>query len=514
MEAAQPRAETMRGPARFTFLQKPVAAGGFIALADILFYFQQAGTTVGFYCLSLLAFILIVRPEILRRRDAAIAACAAALAALVLCYDPGWLSFGLFWLAITLAVLLPRTARFDDGWRWAERLAWHLLRAPAGPVADQRRLSRVSVRRPLGLMRGAPVLALPLLGSLVFLSLFAQANPLIGDAFRSVDMSSAFSGLSFSRIFFWLIVLILVWSLLRPRPIALFARGPAEETVFVIPGGSVASVTLSLIAFNAVFALENVLDIAFLWSGAPLPDGMTFAEYAHRGAYPLIVTALLAGLFVLLTLRPGSELAASGPVRKLVYVWIAQNIFLVASTMLRTFKYVEAYSLTQLRIAAFIWMALVAIGLALICYRIWRSRSGAWLINANLAAALLALSICSVVDLGRMAAAWNVRHAREVGGRGVNLDICYLYRLGPSAMLPMLELEGRTRDPLLRERVGRVRIAAMKRLEARQANWRGWTVRGAVRLDAARDTVALRRLPTAYPGWVNCPSDTPYGLLT
>jgi hypothetical protein len=36
---------------------------------------------------------------------------------------------------------------------------------------------------------------------------------------------------------------------------------------------------------------------------------MTLAEYAHRGAYPLIVTALLAALFVLIAFRQGSETA-------------------------------------------------------------------------------------------------------------------------------------------------------------------------------------------------------------
>ena len=514
MEAAQPRAETMRGPARFTFLQKPVAAIGFIALADLLFYFHPAGTTAGFYCLSLLAFVLIVRPEILRRRDASIAAAAAGVCALVLGYDPSLLSFTLFWLAITLAVLLPRTARFDDGWRWAERLAWHLLRAPVAPVADQRRLSRVSARRPIGLLRAVPVLALPVLGSILFLFLFAQANPVIGNAFSEVDLDSVFGGLSFVRILLWLAALIMVWSLLRPRPIAMFARIEAEEPGFAIPGGGTASVTLSLIAFNAIFALENGLDIAFLWNGARLPEGMTLAEYAHRGAYPLIATALLAGLFVLLTLRPGSELAASAAVRKLVYVWIAQNIFLVASTMLRTFAYVDAYSLTRLRIAAFIWMALVAIGLALICYRIWRRKSGAWLINANLAVALIALSICSVVDLGRMAAAWNVRHGREAGGRGAHLDICYLEKLGASALLPMIEIEGRTRSPLLKERIGQVRIAAQKNLAARQSHWRGWTLRGALRLKAAKEQVAKRRLPSAYPVWRYCNRMDPRRPLT
>ena len=38
------------------------------------------------------------------------------------------------------------------------------------------------------------------------------------------------------------------------------------------------------------------MDAAWLWGLAPLPEGLTLASYAHRGAYPLVVTALLAVL--------------------------------------------------------------------------------------------------------------------------------------------------------------------------------------------------------------------------
>ena len=40
------------------------------------------------------------------------------------------------------------------------------------------------------------------------------------------------------------------------------------------------SVTLSLIVFNPLFALQNGLDIIFLWSGAPLP-----AQSLHRPSF-------------------------------------------------------------------------------------------------------------------------------------------------------------------------------------------------------------------------------------
>ncbi len=503
-----------RGPSRFTFLQKPVAAAGFVGLADMLFYYHAPGTTLGFFCASLLFFILIMRGDILRHRDARIAAAAAGLFAAVLAHDPSFLGFGLFWLALTLAVLLPRSVRFDDGWRWARRLGWHWLRAPLGPIGDLRRSRLAGARRPLGLLRGSRTLALPLLGTALFLSLFARANPLIGGAFERLDIGSVFSGWSPLRPFFWLMMLLPVWGVLRPRPPLQPAIREPDQPPLWLPGVSVASVTLSLIAFNALFALQNGLDLAFLWSGAGLPDGMTLAEYAHRGAYPLIVTALLAALFVLLTLQPGTEMAQSPLIRRLVYGWIGQNVLLVASTILRTLDYVDAYSLTRLRIAALIWMGLVAVGLLLICYRLWRSKSAAWLINANLAAALVALSFCSVVDLGRMAAAWNVRHASEAGGKGANLDICYLAGLGSSSLLPMIELEGRTRNPILKERVGWARVAAMEDLAERQRYWRGWTMIGARRLAAAEASVGRMRLPASYGGWRACHGPVPHQPLT
>src|ERR1700709_1476859 len=98
-------------------------------------------------------------------------------------------------------------------------------------------------------------------------------------------------------------------------------------------------------------------------------------------------------------------------------------------------------------------MGLVALGLALICYRLLRGKSAAWLINANLLAAVLVLAGWPGCDFGAVAAAWNVRHAREAGGAGAGLDLCYLNELGPSALLPLIELESRPLPAELRERV-------------------------------------------------------------
>ena len=91
----------------------------------------------------------------------------------------------------------------------------------------------------------------------------------------------------------------------------------------------------SLVLFNLLFAAQTVMDINYLWAGAALPEGMSYASYAHRGAYPLIVTALLAATFVIVAMRPGSNAERSPLMRALVFLWVGQNVLLVVSSILR-----------------------------------------------------------------------------------------------------------------------------------------------------------------------------------
>ena len=120
--------------------------------------------------------------------------------------------------------------------------------------------------------------------------------------------------------------------------------------------------------FNIIFAVENTLDLRYLYS-EKLPAGMTYTQYVHRGAYPLIAAALLAGVFVLITFRPKSQTEQSRTARHLVYAWIAQTILLTASAAWRLRRYIEMSELTRLRVASIIWFFIVAMGLF---YIVWR----------------------------------------------------------------------------------------------------------------------------------------------
>jgi hypothetical protein len=510
MDMAEPEKTPPRAVRDWSFLFKLIGALALAGIAQGLFVFQRGGATIGGFALLLLLVALLLRPLLWRNRGARMALIAAAFFAFVLAADPGLLALFLYWTMLTLAALLTRAERFGDGWRWTLRMIGHGALSPFTPLRDLIILKRTRRRRGSTLGRLALALILPALGTIVFVALFSVANPVIDEFLNRFD--ARLSPEAIVRLFFAGIVFLAAWSLLRPPRLPFWTslKPPFAESGEALPGVTPASIAISLFAFNLVFAIQNGLDIAFLWSGAPLPGDLTLAGYAHRGAYPLIATALLAGLFVLVTLRPGSDTARSRGIRLLVVLWIAQNLFLVASTIYRTFDYIESYSLTVLRIAALIWMGLVAIGLVLICWRLLRNRSAAWLINANMLAALLVLSACTCVDLERTAAAWNVRHAREVGGRGVELDLCYLRDLGPPALLPLLELEMRPNLPQpFHDRVTGVRTRMMERLAAAQADWHGWTPRNAGRLAEARRIVADHRLPAWGGDLLDCSPPRP-----
>ena len=337
----------------------------------------------------------------------------------------------------------------------------------------------------------------------MFLALFAMANPIISSFLDDIQIGGLNEN-DVARFLFWGFVFVAVWSTFRPlRPKYPFHR-LADSEPARMAGVSVASVTLSLIIFNLLFALQNGMDLIYIWGDVRLPAEFTLAEYAHRGAYPLIVTALLAGLFILVTTHPRSEMAGNALIRWLIIIWIVQNLFLVASTAERTLLYIDSYSLTRLRIAALLWMGLVAVGLILVTLRMLRGQSLAWLVNGNLMAAFTVLASCSVLDLGATAAAWNVDHAREAGGKGVHLDLCYLNQLEGASLIALARLEQKpTLDLAFRQRVILVRQQVQGRIALRQTEKGGWDWRDAQRMEAVQ-AQGLKKLTIPKGFYVAC----------
>jgi len=133
--------------------------------------------------------------------------------------------------------------------------------------------------------------------------------------------------------------------------------------------------------------------------------------------------------------------------------------------------------LTRLRIAALIWMLLVACGLVYIVVRIVLGRTNLWLININTLTALVVLFACCFVDFDGLIADYNTSHCRELEGNGPEIDIRYLESLGPETLPALIRLEGALEASPKREDVRGTITRLRWSLESDLSDWRGWTLR-------------------------------------
>ncbi|MEM8750154.1 MAG: DUF4173 domain-containing protein [Pseudomonadota bacterium] len=329
----------------------------------------------------------------------------------------------------------------------------------------------------------------PALLCCVFIVLFGYASPIWQGWIESFDPIAILESLFTPRSLFWLAIVWFAWPHIENNASRLRLFSASSRFAQLILPTSMVSTTENtlampvqrcLILFNLAFATQNILDLNFLWSGAELPEGMGYAEYAHRGAYPLVVAAILAGVFVLFAMRPGGLGERFTAIRVLVLIWVAQNLILLLSSLYRLDIYIDAYALTYWRIAAFIWMLLVAMGLGLIVMRFVLKKSSAWLIVANCVALVATLYATSFVNLPYHIALYNLQSSSHVRINGSRLDFYYIRGLGPQA-LPALD---KTREQIrfaspwkkttirLMEKSNREKF-----LKNKSNDWRAWTYR-------------------------------------
>lgn len=406
-----------------------IALAVLLALGDLLFYGHDVGLSLALYAYAIFAASVAVLPNRGGVVGPAVLMFLAGLPviehlqALSVFLLAGGLITSIAWLragrsglarsALRLWAALPVAGVLDG-------IAWAMDRKSPRAAPGQWRILALNWAVPLG-------------GGMVLLSLLVQANPVLEgwldlSLFEDWDLEE-----TLLRLMFWTGLALVVWPFLSFTPPAPFI-GPHRPRARATLGFNTASVANALIVFNLLLGLQTLMDIALLWGGGPLPEGMSHATYARRGAYPLLVTALLAGGFALAA-RP--HLGGRKSLSALMMIWLAQNVLLTASAAYRLWVYVEVYGLTYLRLHAAIWMGLVAVGLVLIGWFIHARRPAAWLVLRGGGLALVTLYICAFINFAQIIAAYNLTHPSQ--DRGV--DLSYACSLAPMAAVA---LQGQT----------------------------------------------------------------------
>lgn len=404
-----------------------LGTGGFVglialvALGDVLFWGHPAGISLAIFAGAVLFVAGIGRPPGVRIASGLLFAILAA--PVVEHVQP--LAIGFLTVGSIVALAMLHTPGIRS--RQVASKTLGLLASLPG-----RWIGAIAPLRKSGLATGVPALdailarpaaglrdwAFPLGGSLVVLALLVDANPV----FLRLGTEYLEPWKLAQRVLFWAGLAVLTAPLLSAEcPDARLPEAPAIRRVPGL-GLNARSVLRALVMFNLLVAVQMVTDASILIGGAALPSGMTYAEYAHRGAYPLLATAMLAGAFAVVAQAFSHEHRL---IRPLMLLWLAQNVILTGAAAMRLDLYVEAYGLTYLRLYAMIWMALVALGLALAAWQMLRNHAATWLIVRFAAVSVATLYVCSFVNMTAVVAAQNLSRPAP--------DMAYVCGLGPMA---------------------------------------------------------------------------------
>lgn len=488
-------------------------------LADICLYKSWGGSGGAVLLILTLLALPFVKGGRVANRPLATGGLAMALAA-VLVWSAWWLA-----IVTALAALFVYAVKlWRPEWSLLESLwagAGSALRAPArlvGHVARFRAAPRVAASPSVP----ARVILIPVAVSVVFVLVFAAANPVVasqlGRLWRHVaDVLVHFTEyLSWGRIFFWLLWLLVFAALIRPvvhsRTVALILKAdqpmaPGDPSPRDPANFQVA--LLTLVCVNALFLAYNALDAVYLYFKATLPDGITWSAYTHAGCgwltFGLFLSTLVLGVIFWQTLNFHPR---SGLLKRWAYGWIALNAVLAVGTLRRIHMYIDYSGLTHLLLTGVYGALLVMAGLAIMAVKVHRNHNTVWLMRRYVAAFATGIAALALTPHGYLCARYNV--PRILADKPQAMWPVVLKRLPADALPPVIALLDYRRadgdlhkEKLVREGIAAILGQHLERLERDQARpWSQWQASShwaLKHLRAARDRIHATLPPEQWP---------------
>jgi hypothetical protein len=466
-------------------------------LADVLLQVPgRPGLNVFLWALSgvgVLAILVRGRPDAASREAWWLVGGALAFAGLLTTRDADPLAvFGLFAAVVLLGLAAGRAA---------VAAAWTRQALPGDVVFAALRVAALCAAGPLGWGRGSPrgvvgaawirpattvargtVMALPAL--LVLGALLMSADPVFAGMVRravGVNLEPFWDHFAVVAVIAWLTAGFLRAFLVPDHALTSRLRIPR-------PALAAAEVSVALWILNLLFLVFLAVQLRYLFGGASVVEvtaGLSYAEYARRGFFELVATAVLVVPILLLAdwaTAPGTPRART-LFRATSLVLVALLVGVLISAAYRMRLYQAAFGLTELRLYVSVVMVWLAAVLTWLVATILRGRRERFAFGAILAG-LACIALLHAANPHALIARVNLDRAAS----GAEYDGAYLATLSADAVPTLIARLNRI------PQAERCRIAGMieERWSGdRPGGWRTWNLGEwrARRLVAARPPV-------------------------
>lgn len=280
-------------------------------------------------------------------------------------------------------------------------------------------------------LRKAGILVIPLIVVLVFFSIYRTSNPLFDKWFGDTGKWIAQAIENFFNYLDTPVFVTLFWSFVFSNFI-FFRKSTAfitdddiqarEDAVRKRRIGILGFKTTSLkneykaavfmlAALNLLLLVMNFSDIRLVWFGFDW-EGQYLKQFVHEGTYLLIYSILISIGIVLYFFRGNLNFYKKNKLlKKLSYVWLAQNAFLAVSVGMRNYWYITYYALAYKRIGVLLFLILTIYGLYSVYRKISKHKTARYLFRVNFQSLLILLTLSSLIDWDTAIARYNFSHA-------------------------------------------------------------------------------------------------------
>ena len=212
----------------------------------------------------------------------------------------------------------------------------------------------------------------------------------------------------------------LVFAFILFYTLAHFFCGQGDPRIHIESGKRTANPLTAitvLAVLTAVYAIFCGIQVIYLLGRRPLPDGITYAAYAHEGFYQLAAVCFLNLALVIIcenTFRQHRVLSA------LMLIMSCCTYIMIASSAARMILYISAYDLTFLRVFVLWFLAALTVCLTAVCAGILNPKVPVFRISLGAVAVLFLAFALAHPDY------WIARYNVSAYQRGRGLDKTYI----------------------------------------------------------------------------------------
>ncbi|UFT99798.1 DUF4173 domain-containing protein [Radiobacillus kanasensis] len=240
-----------------------------------------------------------------------------------------------------------------------------------------------------------------------------------------------------------------------------------ENTVLTKGFDSVVALTI-LLLLNTVYVLFTVIQFTYFFGGN-LQEGLTYAEYARKGFFELILVTMinwtLLTSFLKWTRTEGERNRVA--LKSMYSLLVLVSGIMLASAYQRLSLYEAAYGFTYDRLLAHAFMIYLMIIFAYTFIRIWMEKLS--LFHFYIIASLLFYTALNVIPFHKVIVENNLDRFEETG----KIDLDYLNTLSYTGVEGVIDIYEENPDHIAAQQILRER---MQRTYNEERNWQAYNI--------------------------------------